>query len=295
MNSNRNIFISSLLCVFLIGSLSPLQAQEEQEEQEDVNAMKPARPAFENGLIIDNQTSLVPSKGTLEFMIQHRFGTVENGISDLYGLYAPSNIRMGFSYTIWDKYGAIAIGYGFTKDNRIQDFSVKYAFLKQTRGGKIPVSVTYYGNMGIMSQGTQEELPNGNNSDRFSYFHQLIISRRISPKLSIQISPSLTHYNVVEPQMKNDHIAIAFAGRFKFSDQSAIVVNVDQPITKHTLYNPQPNVSIGIEVTTSAHTFQIFATNFSAIVPQQNNMFNKNDPWDGDFRIGFNIGRLWNF
>jgi hypothetical protein len=283
------------LCVFLIGSISPLSAQEEQEEQDDASAMKPAREAFDNALIIDNQTSHVPQKGTLEFMIQHRFGTVDNGISDLYGLYAPSNIRLGFGYTIWDKYGAIAIGYGFTKDNRIQDFNVKYAFLRQTRGEKIPVSVTYYGNMGIMSQGTTEELPNGNKSDRLSYFHQLIIARRFSPKLSIQIAPSLTHYNVVEPQMKNDHIAIAFAGRFRISDQSAIVVNVDQPITKHSLYNPQPNVSFGLEVTTSSHTFQVFLTNYSAIVPQQNNMFNNNDPWEGDFLIGFNIGRLWNF
>jgi hypothetical protein len=294
MNSNKIFFISSLVCIFLIGALTPLQAQDEQEEDE-ASAMKPARPAFENALIIDNQTSLVPAKGTLEFMIQHRFGTVENGISDLYGLYAPSNIRLGFSYTIMDKFGAIAIGYGTTKDYRYQDFSVKYAALQQTRGGEIPVSVTYYGNAGIKAQGKKEEQPNGNTSDRFSYFHQIIIARRFSPKLSLQIAPSLSHFNVVEPQMKNDHIAIAFGGRFKFSDQSAIIFNVDQPITKHSLYNPQPNVSFGLEVATSAHTFQVFVTNYSSIVPQQNNVFNNNDPWDGDFLIGFNIGRLWNF
>ena len=292
MNSDKNTLLGALLCVLLIISITPGLAQ---DEAEDTDAMKPARPAFDNALIIDNQTNLVPFKGTLEFMIQHRFGTVENGIHDLYGLFAPSNIRLGFGYTIMDKYGALAVGYGTTKDNRLQDFSVKYAFLQQTRGGKMPVSVTYYGNMGIKAQGTKEEQPNGNTSDRFSYFHQLIIARRFSPKFSLMVAPSLSHFNVVEPQMKNDHIAIAVAGRYKFGAQTAVIFNIDQPITQHQLYNPQPNVSFGIEVTTSSHTFQVFMTNYSAIVPQQNNVYNNNDPWDGDFLIGFNIGRLWNF
>jgi hypothetical protein len=138
-------------------------------------------------------------------------------------------------------------------------------------------------------------LPNGNGSDRLSYFHQLIISRRFSSKISIQVAPSVSHYNVVDPLMFNDHFAVAIGGRFKFSAQSSLLVSVDQPITSHEFYNPQPNVSIGLEVGTSAHTFQIFVTNFSSIIPQRNNTFNQNDPWDDGFLIGFNINRLWGF
>ena len=272
-----------------------------QDEPENDDGNKPIRAPFESSWIIDNQTVLVPAKGTLEFMIQHRFGTVSNGITDLWGLYAPSNIRLGLAYTLLDNFGfghlkgPLAVGIGTTKNNRIQDVNIKYGFLKQTRNGRIPVSITYYGNTAMETVKPKEELPNGNSSDRFSYFHQIIISRKFSEDLSVQVAPSVSHYNVVEAERMNDHFAVAFAGRYKFSAQSAILVNVDQPITIHKLYNPQPNVSFGLEVATSAHAFQIFATNYASIVPQRNNAFNQNDPWGKGFLIGFNITRLWSF
>ena len=84
---------------FIIGSLITSQvalAQEEEEEEKTEQPEKDKRPVrapFESSILIDNQTIIVPSKGTLEFDIQHRFGTVDNGLSDLYGFWAPSNIR----------------------------------------------------------------------------------------------------------------------------------------------------------------------------------------------------------
>ncbi len=287
-----------LLASFLLANISVL-AQEEKED--DDGGMKPVRASFESTWIVDNQTVLVPAKGTLEFMIQHRFGTVSNGVTDLWGLYAPSNIRLGLSYTVFDKVGfgslkgPVSIGAGTTKDNRIQDMNIKYAFLQQTRNGKIPVSITYYANAAIETLKPTSDLPNGNSTDRFSYFHQIIIARRFSDKLSVQVAPSVSHYNVVEPGIYNDHFAVALAGRYKFSDQSAFVFNVDQPITAHKYSNPQPNVSAGLEVATSAHAFQVFVTNYSSIVAQRNNVFNQNDPWNKGWRIGFNITRLWSF
>ena len=278
-------------------------AQEEPTEQEeaDDSGMRPTRDHFESSWIIDNQTTLLKQKGTFEFMIQHRFGSVSNGLTDLYGLYAPSNIRLGFNYTLLDSFGfgifkgPLAIGFGTTKDNRIQDFNLKYALLRQTRNGKIPVSVTYYVNTGLETGKKLDDLPNGNYSDRLSYFHQIIISRRFGSKLSLQVAPSVSHYNVVEPLMYNDHFAVAVSGRFKVTSSMAVIVNADQPLTKHKLYNPQPNVGFGIEMATSSHSFQIFATNYTSIVQQRNNVYNQNDPWNKGYVIGFNINRLWNF
>lgn len=273
-----------------------------QDEPVADDGNKPVRPPFECTWIIDNQTPIVPVKGTLEFMIQHRFGSVsENGISDLWGLYAPSNIRLALSYTLFEKLGIgslrgpLAIGIGTTKDNRIQDVNFKYAFLQQTRNSRIPVSITYFGDVGIETLNETEDLPNGNPSDRLSFFHQLIISRRFSEKISIQLAPSISHYNVVEPGRSNDHIAIAVAARYKFTPQSSLLVNIDQPITDHESGNPFPNISFGIEVSTGSHAFQVFVTNFSAIIPQRNNFYNPNDYKEDGFRIGFNINRLWNF
>jgi hypothetical protein len=266
---------------------------------------KPVRSVFESTWLIDDQTTLVPQKGTFEFMMNHRFGTIYNGIKDIYGIYgAGANIRLGFAYTLLENVGFgkfkgnVAIGFGSTKNGMIQDFSLKYGFLQQSRNGKIPVSITYFANMGLAAKGKKEELPNGNSSDRLSYFHQIIISRKVSDNLSVQVAPSLSHFNVVEPGMKNDHIAVAVGGRYKISETTSILVNYDQPLTKHTDHNPQFNVSAGIELATSAHQFQIFITNYPYIVPQYNNARNQPDAqheWYQDLFIGFNITRLWNF
>lgn len=290
-----------LLGIILCGFLTPLFAQDEEEEVAAEETNKPERPAFESSWIIDNQTVVVPQKGTLEFMIQHRFGTVSNGITDLWGLYAPSNIRLGFNYTLFDNFGfgalkgPLSIGFGTTKNNRVQDVNIKYGIMRQTRSGSIPVSISYYGNAAMETQLAKENLPNKNESDRYSFFHQIIIARRFSSKLSVQVAPSISHFNTVRSFMKNDHIAVAVAGRYKISSQTSVIVGIDQPITDHTSGNPQPNVSFGLEIATSSHAFQIFMTNYSSIVPQRNNVFNQNDPTDDGFLIGFNITRLWNF
>lgn len=75
----------------------------------------------------------------------------------------------------------------------------------------------------------------------------------------------------------------------------ALVANYDQPLTQHPTNNPHPSICFGLEMTTSAHAFQIFAGNYNSILPQNNNMFNQNDYTKGQFLIGFNITRLWNF
>ena len=181
------------------------------------------------------------------------------------------------------------------------DINAKYAIVKQTPG-KIPVSVTYFTNMVIDSR---NKINFRYGVDRLSFFHQLIIARKITDKFSAQVSPSLSWYNniegyvdskgIIQPMMKNAHIAISVAGRYKVTDKLAITAGLDQPLTQHPTNNPHPNISFGIEITTSAHAFQVFAGNYYGIVPQSNNFFNQNDYTKGQFLIGFNITRLWNF
>jgi hypothetical protein len=72
-------------------------------------------------------------------------------------------------------------------------------------------------------------------------------------------------------------------------------MNYDQPLTTHPIGNPHPNISFGLEMNTSGHAFEVFAGNYRYILPQNNNLFNQNDFTKGQFVIGFNITRLWNF
>lgn len=294
-----------LLFIFLVLPFIGFAQEDETQEETVVEKVKEAleRSAFESSYIIDNPTNVVLSQNALEVQMSHRFGLMNNGgANDLAGFWAPSNIRIGLAYGIHER---VTIGFGTTKDRRLQDFNWKVALLRQTRSNSMPVSVSYYGNFTIDAR----KKNNGyfiNLQDRYSNFHQLIIAKRFSPKLSLQIAPSVSHFNIVENTMRNDMVAIAFGGRYKISAQTSIMIDYSQPITEFYSNNPPPGISFGVEFSTSAHAFQLFATNYSGIVPQQNYMFNKNNGFGkgefnpfgkggGDFLIGFNITRVYNF
>jgi hypothetical protein len=95
----------------------------------------------------------------------------------------------------------------------------------------------------------------------------------------------------------HDMIAVGFSGRYKFSDQSSIMINYTQQLTDHDDpdFHLKPGLTFGWEIATSGHAFQIFATTFQGIIPQENIAFNEYDYAKGEFLIGFNITRLWNF
>jgi hypothetical protein len=181
------------------------------------------------------------------------------------------------------------------------DFNAKCAIVRQTPG-KIPVSVSYYTNMVIDSR----DKSNFTHSvHRLSYFNQLIVARKINDKFSAEVATSFSWFNNIEGyinskgdisnKMHNGHLAFSLLGRYKVTEKSAVVLGYDQPLTQHPTNNPHPNVCFGFETTTSSHAFQVFAGNYSSIVPQSNNMFNQNDFTKSQYVIGFNITRLWNF
>jgi len=276
--------------IFLLLPIISL-AQEDENVEEKVKE-KLERPAFESSFIFDNPTNVLFNKNTLEIQMSHRFGLIKGGKNDLAGFWAPSNIRIGLSYAIHER---LTLGYGTTKFDRLQDFNWKVGVLNQTRSNKMPISVSYYGNFTIDARSKNQGLFE-NLEDRYSYFNQLIITRRFSPKLSVQVAPSVSHYNIVKNTMRNDMVAVAVGGRYKISPQTAIMIDYSQPLTKFLQDNPHPGVTLGVEFGTSAHAFQLFVSNYNGIVPQKNYMFNNHDLFnDGDFLIGFNITRLYNF
>jgi hypothetical protein len=267
--------------------------------QPEVKTIRLSLNTFESVLLLDNQTVMVPKKGSLEMFIQHRFGTVNNGSKDMFGLFAPSNIRLGLNFVVLNK---LNVGAGLTKERMQVDMNAKYAIFKQREDNKMPVSVSVFGNIVIDSRNSSNFRYGVH---RFSYFSQVLVARKITERLSAQASGSLSWFNNVEGyvnskgeivnKMKNQHLAVAVMGRYKFSDKSAVVVNYDQPLTQHPTNNPHPNISFGLETVTDSHAFQVFAGNYYGIVPQSNNMFNQNDYTKGQFVIGFNITRLWAF
>lgn len=266
---------------------------------ETINQPRPV-VIFESQFIVDNQTVAVTRKKVMGMAIQHRFGKVSNGKKDFFGIFAPADIRLGMTYSPTEN---LIVGIGITKEKYVLDFNGKYAIVKQMDSGGWPVSISYFGNIAIDCREKKGNFVNW--GDRISYFNQVMIARKITEKLSVQVSPSLTHFNNVEayrdkngnivPKMNNEHFAIAFLGRYKLTERFHLIANYDQALTRHTTNNPRPNVCIGIETTTISHTFQVFAGNSSSILPQYVNFYNQNNYQKGEFLIGFNITRRWNF
>lgn len=301
--------IAALTLLASIACILPAVAQDEpaekSEEATEKSEKQLARPAFESAMLIDAQSVIVPSKGTLEFDMQHRFGSIENGISDFYGIYAPgANIRLGFTYSPIEN---LSLGFGYAKLKSYLDFNAKYSILKQTKDWGMPVSMTYYGNMAIDTR--QKDVKEFEKEvHRLCFQNELIIAVRINSKLSLQITPSYSHFNAVDSVINsednskgvysNDIIGLAIYGRYKFSPQSSIVFGTAQQLTSHDDlpgFELQPGYSLGWEISTSSHAFQIFITNFQGIIPQENMVYNQNDFFAGDIVIGFNITRLWSF
>ncbi len=291
-----------LLCLaFLVQG----RAQEtgEKPERDD----RPVRSAFESGILIDAQTNIIPDQNTLEMIIQHKFGPMTNGFSDLFGIYAPgANVRINFNYSILDK---LMVGYGLTKTNMTSDFQAKWAILQQTRSGHIPVAVTVYGNLAIDGRPSEELGINYSFINRLSYFAQVIVGRKFTNWFTLQANASFSHFNLVpadqtDPRKAYDHNKISFgvSGRLKFSSMSSVIFTYDDPLNSASLSKPElpilpkPKLTIGYEVSTGPHAFQIYAGTANGILPQHDMIFNQNDIGSLDgWMFGFTITRLWGF
>lgn len=311
----KNILLIALLSFISVFSF----AQEATDSAETVKKDIPVFGTFESGSLIDAQTVVIPDKKTLEMVIQHKFGTIENGSTDLWGIYGSSNIRLGLNYVPVKNF---QIGAGITKRYMTTDLNAKWTLLKQTAKNTVPVSVALYGVLGIdgrpeanfgdgdlVGSLSDEDVSEFSMTDRLNYFSQLIVGRKFNDRISLQAAVSYSHYNLVEYMPKvsksydHDRVGAHLSGRVKVSPQGSIIFNYDMPleikgISEQTEYNdnfpmPKPNLAFGYEVSTGTHAFQMYMASTTSILPQENMMWNQNEMNDKGFAIGFVITRLW--
>ncbi len=268
----------------------PIFAQEENT---------PVYLTFETSILVDNQTVMTPYKGMMEFEIHHRFDKITNGAKTLFGIYSPANIRLGINYGITDK---LMLAAGVTKDNSYWDFAAKYAILQQTESGSMPVSLTYYGNIGVEARadeffGPPEEFKM---THKLAYFHQLIVARKFSESLSMQLAPTFIWFNSVENGYENLNFGLHAGGKYTIgSSQHSVIFEYDYLFTAPDVdadddgernFEPtKPQLAIGWEKGTPTHAFQLFFANYKGIVGQRNFVYNKNDFYEGEFLVGLNV------
>jgi len=223
-------------------------------------------------------------------MIQHRFGSIENGFYDLFGMdYAT--IRFDFHYGLSDR---ISFGIGRSSLDKIYDVFLKSKLIRQTSGAKsFPFSVLLYSDIGIDTKRKSETnaAVKDNFSNRLLYVNQLIIGRKFSRNLSIQILPTLIHRNLV-PTNDDEHdlSSMGIAGRYKLSNRLSINVDYFIPIGDRNK-NYKNSLAFGIDYETGGHVFQIMLANSQG--PYEYTFIeNANgDLSNGILYLGFNISR----
>jgi len=245
-------------------------------------------PTFDDTRLINTQTTEILKPGNAQFRLAHRFGNLNSGFSELYGL-DQATIRMGLDFGI-SKH--IMIGAGRSSYEKTWDAFLKIKLLEQKNG--TPFTLTWFSNTminGLKKDPTRSEYF----SSRMSFAHQLMISRRFSDRLSLQIAPILVHRNLVPTEKDPNNMgAIVFAGKYSISRVWSIITEYGLRIPEKgsVLFDPYYNsFSIGTGVNTKGHYFSFFLTNSQSIF-ERGFLFETNQSWiDGDIRFGFCIMR----
>lgn len=231
------------------------------------------------------------AKGVLDFKINHRFGTLNGGFYDLFGL-DQAYQKMSFDYGVSDRF---MVGVGRASFGKVYDAFGKYKILWQTSDNKMPVSLLYYTSINVKTLKWQD--PNRENyfSSRLAYTHQLILGRKFNENFSMQLSPTLVHRNLVATKAeKNDVFALGFSGRQKLSNRLAFTWEYFFVPKGQLASNFKNSLSLGFDIETGGHVFQVHFTNSTSMVDQGFICETTNSWGNGGVHFGFNVSRVFN-
>jgi len=246
---------------------------------------------FKTTRVINGQSIENPPKGALNFVISHHFGRINEGWYEFWGL-DQANIRFGFEYGITEW---LSVGVGRTSVDKTYDGSVKIKMLRQSTGLRtMPVSLSYYGDMACTSLKWQDPERQNYFSSRLEYLHQLIVARKFGQSVSVQLVPTYIHRNLVETKEdQNDVFAIGAGGRVKLTKRFALTGEYYYVLPGKTADDYNNSFSIGVDIETGGHVFQLFLTNSLGLIGQQFIPETSGQWGKGDIHIGFNINRAF--
>jgi hypothetical protein len=289
--------------ILLLSLLSPcvVRAQDDllkQLEKDTPPETEYAFATFKGTRLGNGHTVETKNGGSLEFIFGHRFGPISGGAYEFFGL-DQAYVRLGLDYGITDR---LSVSIGRNSTDKTVDGYLKYKVFRQSKGVKnFPVTVTALGGMAykLSPKNNADVSPEYENIDRVSYTGQLLIARKFSQALSLQLMPTLVHKNSVESYEQNNQVALGFGGRMKVSKSMAITgeyyYNMSRPDNStlpddRKLYDA---MSIGLDIETGGHVFQILLTNAIGLTERAFITETHDNFFKGDIHLGFNVTRTF--
>lgn len=278
--------------IILILSNRPVYAQDIDlfTEKDTVKVKDITTATFKSSRVINGQSIENVGQGVLDFKILHRFGAINQGGYELFGL-DQATMRMGLDYGLTNRF---MFGIGRSTYQKQYDGFVKYKVVQQQTGLKeIPVGVSLVSTMIYKSL---RSAPNAQyieyDSDKFSFAHQVIIARKFNDYFSMQITPTILHYNLVEKSsLPNDFKSIGISIRQRISKRVNITGEYFYRIDKlDGFYNP---LTFGLDIETGGHIFQLHLTNATGMT-ERTFINETTGSWSNqDLRFGFNLVRAF--
>jgi Membrane bound beta barrel domain (DUF5777) len=280
------------ILLFSVLLFQTLQAQDDimKSLQDSTVKKEYVTGAFKSSRVINGHSVEMLGAGVLDLRILHRFGPVNQGVSQFFGL-DQASMRLGFDYGISKNF---TIGIGRTTTQKELDGFLKYRLLQQSKGGGSPVSIVLVAGMSIQTYKNLDPSKVVSFNLRTGYYYQAIFGRKFSQRFSLQFSPTLVHRNEVSSADLNDIFAMGVGGRFKFSRRMAFVVDYFYVANGLPHSNGSNPLSIGVDIETGGHVFQLHFSNTSGM-NERAFITNTTNKWGkGDIQFGFNLSRVFN-
>ena len=280
-----------ILIIFLgIGSVNAqddlLSLLGEDEETVDYTTA-----SFKTNRVINLHSLENTAGGVLDIKISHRFGFINGGLSELFGL-DQATIRIGADYGVSDR---MTIGFGRSSYEKTYDGFIKYKLLRQSTGAKnMLFTAALFASTAIKT--TPWANPDRENffSSRLYYTAQAIIGRKISDGFTLQISPTLVHRNLVRTTDEaNDVLSLGVAGRIKLNKRTALNAEYIYVLPDQLAPGYRNSIAIGFDIETGGHVFQLHFTNSTSMVEKGFIGETVGNFFDGDIHFGFNISRVF--
>ncbi|MEO6455720.1 MAG: DUF5777 family beta-barrel protein [Ginsengibacter sp.] len=246
---------------------------------------------FNGTTIVNQQTVELPAKNVLLFMIMHRFGKINDGAYNFFGL-DNATLRLGLDYGITNR---LSIGVGRSSLDKTFDASVKYKLLRQDNQKNMPISLNIFASI-VYPTLKYSDKPYLKKDHRKIYTAQLIAARKFGKRLSLQFIPTWMHFNLVPKAVdKNDIIALGIGGRIKITKRTGIIAECNYVPSGQFRSSPiYYSFSKGIEFETGGHVFQLIFTNSDGMV-EPYYIAKTTGRWGkGDIYFGFNVSRVFN-
>lgn len=246
---------------------------------------------FKSTRVINMHSIENPAAGVLDFRISHRFGAVNTGAENLWGLDVAA-MRLGFEYGVTDR---IMVGFGRSNINKEIDGFFKYKILRQSTGKRnMPVSLSLFSSMVVRT--TKWEDPDRKNyfTSRLFYCNQLLVARKFNDRLSIQFAPTWVHRNLIpDNTVKHDVFSIGTGGRFKMTKRSSFNWEYFYNLPDQLGPDYTNSLSLGFDIETGGHVFQLHLTN-SKPMNEKGFISETTGDWSkGDIMFGFNVSRMF--